>query len=158
MDCSLPDSFVHGILQARTLEWVAIFFSRGSFLLRNQTQVFCIAGRFFTDWAMTATGSITRCSTVHVLPIIQSFVIRCMYSWNIYEQLMNPVAAKNLVQDSVRCAPTKVGKVSWVGRFLWPDCFWSIGEHIRGKAGKLVGGIRWLLDGYLKGPSLVALN
>ena len=45
------------------------------------------------------------------------------------------------------------------GRFLWPpDCFWSIGEHIRGKAGKLVGGIRWLLDGYLKGPSLVALN
>ena len=32
MDCSLPDSSFHGILQARTLEWVAISFSRGSFL------------------------------------------------------------------------------------------------------------------------------
>ena len=30
MDCSLPGSFVHGILQARILEWVAISFSRGS--------------------------------------------------------------------------------------------------------------------------------
>ena len=29
MDCSLPGSPVHGILQARTLEWVAIFFSKG---------------------------------------------------------------------------------------------------------------------------------
>ena len=49
MDCSLPGSSVHGILQARTLEWVAISFSRGSFQPRNQTQVFCIAGRLFTD-------------------------------------------------------------------------------------------------------------
>ena len=31
MDCSLPDSSVHGVLQARTLEWVAISYSRGSF-------------------------------------------------------------------------------------------------------------------------------
>jgi len=46
MDCSLPGSFVHGILQARILEWVAISFSRGSFQPRNQTQVSCIAGRF----------------------------------------------------------------------------------------------------------------
>ena len=30
MDCSPPGSFVHGILQARILEWVAIFFSRES--------------------------------------------------------------------------------------------------------------------------------
>ena len=30
MDCSSPGSFVHGILQARTLEWVAIPYSRGS--------------------------------------------------------------------------------------------------------------------------------
>ena len=30
MDCSPPGSFVHGILQARILEWVAISFSRGS--------------------------------------------------------------------------------------------------------------------------------
>jgi len=51
MDCSLPGSFVHGILQARILEWVAISFSRGSSQPRNQTQISHTAGRFFTDWA-----------------------------------------------------------------------------------------------------------
>ena len=48
MDCSQPGSSVHGILQARILERVAIPFSRGSFQPRDQTQVSCIAGRFFT--------------------------------------------------------------------------------------------------------------
>ena len=46
--CSPPSSSVHGILQARILEWVAISFSRGSFPPRNQTQISCTAGRFFT--------------------------------------------------------------------------------------------------------------
>ena len=44
MDCSLTGSFVHGILQARILEWVAIPFSRLSFQPRNQTWISCIAG------------------------------------------------------------------------------------------------------------------
>ena len=45
------DYTVHGILQARILEWVAFPFSRGSSQPRDQTQVSCIAGRFFTSWA-----------------------------------------------------------------------------------------------------------
>ena len=49
-DLSPPGSPVHGILQARILLWVAIPFSRGSFQPRDQTQVFHIAGRFFTVW------------------------------------------------------------------------------------------------------------
>ena len=49
--CILPSSSVHGILQVRILEWVAISFSRGSSWPRNWTQVSCIAGRFFTDRA-----------------------------------------------------------------------------------------------------------
>ena len=52
MDDSPPGSTVHGILLARILEWVAISFSRGSSQPRNQTQVSCIAGRFFTHWAV----------------------------------------------------------------------------------------------------------
>ena len=48
MDCSPPGSSDHGILQVRVLEWVAIPFSRGSSQLRDQSQVFCIAGGFFT--------------------------------------------------------------------------------------------------------------
>ena len=51
MDCSLPGSSVHGILQARVLRWIAIAFSRGSSRPRNQTRVSRIAGRRFTVWA-----------------------------------------------------------------------------------------------------------
>ena len=47
---NLPGSSVHGILQARILEWVAISFSRGSSQPRDQTRVSCITGIFFTSW------------------------------------------------------------------------------------------------------------
>ena len=50
MYCGLPDSSVHGILQARILGWVAISFSRGSSWPRDRNQV-CSAGRIFTVWA-----------------------------------------------------------------------------------------------------------
>ena len=41
MDCSPPGSSVHGVLQARVLEWVAISFSRGSSQSRDQSRVCC---------------------------------------------------------------------------------------------------------------------
>ena len=44
MDCSQPGFSIHGILQARMLEWVAMPFSRGSSQPRDQTQVSCIGG------------------------------------------------------------------------------------------------------------------
>ena len=47
-DCSPPGSSVHGILQARMLEWVAMPSSRGSSQPRDRTQISCIVGRFFT--------------------------------------------------------------------------------------------------------------
>ena len=50
-DCSLPGSSVHGILQARILEWVAISFSRVSSQSRDQTWVSHIGGRCFNLWA-----------------------------------------------------------------------------------------------------------
>ena len=50
MDCNLPDLSVHGIFQARVLEWVAISFSRESSWPRDRTQVSCILGRCFTLW------------------------------------------------------------------------------------------------------------
>ena len=48
MDCSPPGFSVHGILQARILEWVAISFCRGLSRPRDQTQVSRITGRLFT--------------------------------------------------------------------------------------------------------------
>ena len=49
--CDPVDYTVHGILQARILEWVPFPFSRGSSQPRDQTQVSCIAGGFFTSWS-----------------------------------------------------------------------------------------------------------
>ena len=55
MDCSLPGSAVHGILEARILEGVIIPFTGGPSQPRDQTRVSCIAGKSFTVW--TTRGS-----------------------------------------------------------------------------------------------------
>ena len=55
MDCSLPGSSIHGIVQARILEWVAIFFSRRSSPPRDPTRVSRIVDRRFTIWATRET-------------------------------------------------------------------------------------------------------
>ena len=55
LDCSLPGSSVYGIFQARTLERIAISYSRGSSWPRDWTHVSCIAGVFFTVWATSET-------------------------------------------------------------------------------------------------------
>ena len=58
MDYSLPRSSIHGIFQARVLEWVTISFSRGSSQPRDQTQVSSTVGRHFTIWASWEVCSI----------------------------------------------------------------------------------------------------
>ena len=50
--CNPKDYTVHGILQARILEWVAFPFSSEYSWPRNQTRVSCFTGGFFTNWAM----------------------------------------------------------------------------------------------------------
>ena len=59
MDSSPSGSPVHRILQERIMEWVAIPFSRASSWLRDGGQVSCIAGGFFTVWALYIT--LTKC-------------------------------------------------------------------------------------------------
>ena len=49
VDCTPPSSSVRGIFQARTLEWGATSFSRGSFQPRDQACVSYLAGGFFTN-------------------------------------------------------------------------------------------------------------
>ena len=51
MDCSPPGFSLHGILQARRLEWVARLSSKGSSQPRDQARIFCMAGRIFNHWA-----------------------------------------------------------------------------------------------------------
>ena len=57
MACSLPGFLVHGIFQARILEWVTISFSRRSSWPRDWTQVSSIGGRRFTVWATEETAN-----------------------------------------------------------------------------------------------------
>ena len=57
------DYIVHGILQARILEWVASPLSRGSSQPRDQTQVSRIAGGLFTSWATRQPLKVSRCLT-----------------------------------------------------------------------------------------------
>ena len=73
---SPPGFSVHGILQARILEWVAIPFSRGSSWPKNWSEVSCIAGRFFTIWATRETH---LCLISRVL-IIDSYSFYLLFS------------------------------------------------------------------------------
>ena len=61
VDCSQPGSSAHGILQARILEWIAIFFSRGSSRPRYRTQVSRIAGRRFNLTSIVDTALFSTC-------------------------------------------------------------------------------------------------
>ena len=87
MSDSLRPHIVHGIFQARILEWVAFPFSRGSSQSRNWTQVSSIAGGFFTSWATrepknTGVGSL---SLLQIFPTQESNrgLLHC--SWILYQ-------------------------------------------------------------------------
>ena len=70
MDCSPPSFSVHGILQARILEWVAIPFSRGSSWPRDQTWVSCISGITGALFTFSSTREASNIIKEHtILPI-----------------------------------------------------------------------------------------
>ena len=60
-ELSPPDSPVHGILQARILEWIVISFSKGSSPPRDWALASHLAGRLFTDWAMIFNNNSWSC-------------------------------------------------------------------------------------------------
>ena len=71
VDCSLPGFSIHGILQARILEWVTISLSRGSSQPRDRTRVSLIGGRRFNLWA-------TREAPNHKFILLQMIISK----WN----------------------------------------------------------------------------
>ena len=85
--CQAPLSM--GILQARILEWVAFPFSRRSSQPRDRTQVFHIAGRFFTSWATrgkfknTGVGSLARLQGVFLTQELNHSLLHCR--WILYQ-------------------------------------------------------------------------
>ena len=95
-DCRLPGSSIHGIFQARVLEWVAIAFSRGSSQPSDWTWVSHIVGRRFTIWA-TRKVDHTR--------VIQTETVGCQYKKYIHRSLeqnrepRNKLPNKSLIFD-----------------------------------------------------------
>ena len=80
MDYESPGFSVHGMFQARILEWVAIFSSRGSSLPKNWTCLSCNAGRVYL-WAtgealhliINSTNGINSTNSINSIPQIHSF-------------------------------------------------------------------------------------
>ena len=95
--CDPMDCIIHGILQARILEWVAFPFSRGSAQPRDRTQVLHIAGGFFTSWA-TREAHVTAYA-----------MIKPLDSWQIYMFRHN-------INEIVR----------WILQYLWGDRYLSL--------------------------------
>ena len=68
--CDPTDFIVHGILQARILEWIAVPFTRGTSQPKDRTQVSSTAGGYFTSWA-TREAQVTlakRNTPSHLIP------------------------------------------------------------------------------------------
>ena len=132
---------VHGILQARVLEWVAVPFSRGSSQPRDQTQVSCIAGCFFTIWAgrpkNTGAGSLsllqgifpTQESNQHLLHCRQ-ILYQLSYpgSWCVHTQFYHHLMCSAVLVVCcyiLRSYKTAAGKNKHQGfgcSFFW--CLW----------------------------------
>ena len=96
-DCSPPGSSVHGILQARILEWVAMPFGRWSSQPRDRTWVSHTEGRFFTIWATRKVPS-----TREDKPIFRLWILSF---WDISDIMHFLCAAKSLQSCPTLCNP-----------------------------------------------------
>jgi len=84
MDCSLPGSSVHGLLQARILEWVGIPFVRGSSWPRGGTPVSYIAGIFFTIWVTREAQKSYSWAYIQRKLQLKSYIYSSVHSSTIY--------------------------------------------------------------------------
>ena len=108
MGCSPPDSPVPGILRARMLKWVATSFSRGSSQPRDQTQVSCTAGRFFTI-RPTREACLDHCR-------VSNNFCRMNVKAHEYHCIGFPAGA---VGKESTCQCRKRGFDCWVGKIPW---------------------------------------
>ena len=142
MNCNLPGSSVHGILQVRILEWVAIPFSRGSSQPRDQTQVSHIAGGFFTAWA-TMEALFNACHTF--IPRGKAFhwwgdsclalfsetqLGPCFSSWKCPDALQWPVSPSALLAERVSAWKAVSSATIMINGFLPCDVPLLLWKHI----------------------------
>ena len=111
--CHPMDCTVHGILQARILEWAAFLFSRGSSQPRDQTQVSHIAGGFFTNWAMREATNKTQHNLKYA---VLTLIVRTTNQW------VNFVLSHWLV--FMQTLEKIVYQQIW--GYIWRTCQWVI--------------------------------
>ena len=122
MDCSPSGFSVHGIFQARILEWFAISFSRGSSPPRIWTWVSCIAGRFFNRWAIgeifTVSHSILYIFLSKYYNLSLAYILFIILTWN----LINPNSMDSAsAQDwTIKRSPFKFMAVVSCGSLVLP--------------------------------------
>ena len=126
MDCSLPGSSLHGILQASVLEWGAISFSRGSSRPRDRTRVSWFPGRRFNLWATIYFSGVciccsgtTLCQTLwphglqHArLPCPSLSPRVCPSSWGLHSYLL--ILAGLAVAWAVVCGGSRLALAKWL--------------------------------------------
>ena len=104
MDCIPPGSSVHGMLQARILEWVAISFSRGSFDPGIKPGSPALADRFFTAEPPVATffsKTAVKCSHCWALPLRSA---ACRHRWKLTHLSIKPLLYRGRKKSILRVA------------------------------------------------------
>ena len=102
MDCSLPGTSVHGISQERILEWVAIFFSKGSSQPRDWTHVsyvFYIGGRILNHWATWEAQNINT-NPLRNIMVCRRFMADHYSNFGSNELFFKSIAVQNGLQVS----------------------------------------------------------
>ena len=106
MDCSPPGSSVHGIFQARILEWVAIYFSRGSSQPRDWTWVSCIGRRIHYSWAIREVPAFTSKGQMHCQLYTE---IRGLWQCLVEAGTENPPLGQFSLRTSLKSGPPPLG-------------------------------------------------
>ena len=122
MNCSPPGSSVHGIFQARILEWVAMPSSRGFSQPRDQTQVSCTAGGFFTSRDTREASFIhTQAQVFMESSFVFSLFVSCLWFWIVIRTRLSHIQVLNTVRNSALFSSSNC----WIYIFTseFPDLF-----------------------------------
>ena len=113
--CDSMDYTVHGVLQARTLEWVAFPFSRGSSQSRDWTQISRTAGGFFISWVtredLGASWGDLKSKKLSFWSVVFKSAMKSRFYTTTSDDQLNSWAEKTLQSTSQSQTCTK--KMSW---------------------------------------------
>ena len=156
MDCSPPGSSVHGISQARILEWIVIFFSRGSSQARDRTCTSCTGRWILYHWAtreVLAWSSIYKIQNEHSFVftlncLIQPFLphLKPLTSWISLFTLTSPASPSTGPEGPkmvVRWRKNNFGVWERMMGHTWPCWVWEACEPFRGMCPGASGCTGW---------------